>query len=154
IELERPGNRPCRAGVEAARAVAAAVFRGRVGFQLERREDFRQKNPVACSAADEIRVLADKAESGSLGQIAFEQRAGIDIPERTRVRSADLVDISRQRFEARSHYIVIIVEAGIACDDSGTRNTECGARSALSRNVADSVYRRRLVSPFQLRVQT
>ena len=63
------------------------IFLRRVRFEFQRRQDFRKKNPVAEFAADEIRVLADKAESGALREIAFQNRPGVHIPKRARSAS-------------------------------------------------------------------
>ena len=84
VQLERRGDGGGGAGGEAARAFAAMILLRRVRLQFERRDDFREKNPVAESAADEVGVLADEAETGALREVAFQQRAGVHIPERAR----------------------------------------------------------------------
>jgi len=48
-----------------------------------RGDDFGEKYPVAEAAADQIGVFADETETGPLGEVAFQQRAGVHIPERS-----------------------------------------------------------------------
>ena len=81
------------------RATAAAIFFRRIRFDLDGRDDFAQENPVAELPADEVRVLADEAEAGPLRQIAFEQRAGVDVPKRTRRFAAKMRYEFAQRLE-------------------------------------------------------
>ena len=45
------------------------------------RKNFGEENPVAEFTADEIGVLADEADSGALGEIAFQDGASIHVPE-------------------------------------------------------------------------
>src|SRR5207244_7032631 len=89
VELERARDRARGAGVDTTGARAAAIFLRKVRFQFEGRDDFGEENPVAKLAADEVGVFADETESGALRQVAFEQRAGVSIPARTRARAAE-----------------------------------------------------------------
>ena len=56
------------------------IFLRHVRFQFEGRDDFGKKNPVAQFPADQIGVFADETQSGAPGQVALQQRAGINIP--------------------------------------------------------------------------
>ena len=65
------------------------VYFGLVRVKFERGNNFRKENPIAEFSADEVRVLADEAQTGSLCQIPFEDRAGIHIPQRTSALAAE-----------------------------------------------------------------
>ena len=99
-------------------AFATTVFFRRVRFQFERRDDFGKENPVAKLAADQVGVLADESESGAFGQVAFQQRTGIDIPQRARAFAAKLVHKAGQLFQSFTEHVVVIGEAGVTGDDS------------------------------------
>jgi len=80
IDLERRSDGGGRAGGDAPDAGAAAIFLGRIRVKFERRDDFRQEQPVAEASADEIRVLADKSQPGALREVAFQNRPGVHVP--------------------------------------------------------------------------
>ena len=105
-----------RAGRDAARAFAAMIFLRRVRFQFQRRDDFRQQNPVAESPADEVGVFADEPESGTLGKIAFQHRPGVHVPQRPCFRAAQLIHELCQFLQSFAEHVVVIGEAGVAGD--------------------------------------
>ena len=74
------------------------VFLRRVRLQFERRQNLGEKNPVAEPAADEVGVLADKAEAGAPGEVALQHRPGVHIPERADLAAGHQVNVVRQRF--------------------------------------------------------
>ena len=116
VQPERGGEGPRRAGVQAAGAGPAAVFLRWVRLQLERGDDLAQKNPVPQRSADEVGVFADEAQPGALGEIPFEQRAGIDIPERASARAAELDCTVGQRLQPLAQDIVVVGVTGVAGD--------------------------------------
>ena len=81
VEDEGLGDGLGGAGGDAALASAAAVFFGRVGGQFGGGEDFGEEEPVAEGAADEVGVFSDEADAGALGEVSFEDGAGVDVPE-------------------------------------------------------------------------
>ena len=95
------------------------IFLRRVRREFQRRQNFREKNPVAKPAADDVGVLADKANAGALRQIAFQQRPGVHIPKRTRVRAAKLVDELRQTFQSFAEHVVVVGKLRIAGNKAG-----------------------------------
>src|SRR5437879_13150089 len=75
-------------------------------------------------------MFAEKTESGTLRQVAFEQWTGIHVPERTRARVARPVHKFSQWFEALAKHLVVVGIAGIAGDKTGElRSAERGVRS-------------------------
>ena len=146
VELERARDRARGAGVDATGARAAAIFLRQVRFHFQGRDDFGEEGPVAKLAADEVGVSADETESGALRQVAFEQRAGIHIPERARARAAESVHKAGQLPEAPAHDLVVIGVTGVAGDEtvrgfgfrvSGfgagqTRNSKLGTRNRVA----------------------
>ena len=113
IQLERRSNGVGGAGGEAAGAFAAMIFLRRVGFQFQGGDNFRQENPVAEFAADDIGVLADKAQTGELGEVTLQQRAGVHVPQRARFRRAKLIHECSQWFQAFTKHVVVIVKTGV-----------------------------------------
>ena len=113
VELEWRSDGGCWAGGNAAGAGAATVFLGRIRFEFDGGDDFGEENPIAELAADEVGVFADEAETGALGEIAFEQRPGVDIPQGARVFAGELVDEVGQLLQAFGEDIVVILETGI-----------------------------------------
>src|SRR2546425_7409299 len=67
-----------RAGVNAARACAAAVGRRRVRLNLDGNEQFTKEKPGAHLLVDEARVPADPAQTGIARIGPLEQRRGVD----------------------------------------------------------------------------
>jgi hypothetical protein len=51
----------------------------RVGFEFEAEQDFGEEEIGAFLRMDEAGVFADPAEAGALGQVAFEERAGVGV---------------------------------------------------------------------------
>src|SRR5207248_1615187 len=94
---------------------AVIPLRG-IGFQIERRDNLSQKNPIAEFPADHIGVLADESQPRPLRQIALQQRAGVDVPKRTRVTSSQLVDKGRKRSQPLANDFVVVGETGVAGD--------------------------------------
>ena len=107
------------AGGDAARAFAAMILLRRVRFQFQRRDDFREQNPVAELPADDIGVLADKAESGALGEVAFQQRPGVHIPQRAGSGAAKLIHECGQLFQPFAEHVVVIGELRVTRDEAG-----------------------------------
>ena len=66
-------------------------------------------------------MLADEAETGALGEIAFEQRTGIDIPQRTNVL-AEGIDKGGEARKAFTDDIVIVGKASVASNDPAVRS--------------------------------
>ena len=119
IKLEGGGDGLGGAGGEAAGAGAAAVFFGSVGFEFEGGEDFGEEEPVAEGAADEVGVFADEAEAGALGEVAFEDGAGIDVPEGAGAGSAEVVEVGGELAEGGGEEVVVVGVAGVAGDCAG-----------------------------------
>ena len=92
VELERRGDGPGRAGVDAARAFAAVVALRLVRLEFGGGEDFGDKKPVAEPAADEVGVFADEAEAGALAKVALEDWPGVHVPKRTGTVAGERLD--------------------------------------------------------------
>jgi hypothetical protein len=116
IELKRRFNGPSRAGRDTPHARTAAVSRRGIWFQLKAGDNLRKKNPVAESAADEIRVFSDESQSGTLGQVAFEHRTGIHIPQGTGALAAQFVDKQGKRLKPFAKHFMIIAAPRVAGD--------------------------------------
>src|SRR5215472_3046542 len=80
IELEWACDRSRGTQLDAPRTRAATIDLGSVRLQLQRGENLGEEYPVPELATDEVRMLANKTESGALCEIAFKDRTGIDIP--------------------------------------------------------------------------
>src|SRR5262249_9783431 len=76
-----------------------------------------QKEPISEPTADQVGVLADEPDPGALGQVAFEQRPGVDIPQRTG-RLLQPAHEFRERLQPVANHIVVVLEPGIGCNDS------------------------------------
>ena len=81
VEDEGLGDGLGGAGGDAALASAASVSFGRVWEEFCGGEDFGEEEPVAEGAADEVGVFSDEADAGALGEVSFEDGAGVDVPE-------------------------------------------------------------------------
>ena len=95
---------------------------GRVRFEFECRNNFRQEDPIAEFPADEVRMLADETKAGPLRQIAFEEWSGIHIPKGLRVLASESIDEFGKEFEAFADDVVVIVESGVTGDGALTRD--------------------------------
>ncbi len=117
IELEgrRDGGR--RARTDTAAAGAAAVSFRRVGGELEGGQNLPEKNPVPELAVDEVGMFADETQARAFSQVAFEQRAGIDVPERPGALSSQPIHEFSELFQPLAENVMIIVIAGVAGDD-------------------------------------
>ena len=85
----------------------------RVGREVEGREDVGEEKPGAESAVDLHRRFAIPAESGIAGEIAFEDRAGIDIEF---LRAAERLQFLIKLLEFFFDQIVVIVVPCVAGD--------------------------------------
>ena len=75
-------------------------------------DNLGNEKPVSEGTADEVGVFPGEPKTGALGEIAFEERAGIDIPETFRFWSADGVHEFGEFFQAWREDVVII---GVLC---------------------------------------
>jgi hypothetical protein len=66
-------------------------------------------------------VFADEAQPGALGEVPFEQGAGIDIPERASARAAELDCTVGQRLQSFAQDIVVVGVTGVAGDEAVRR---------------------------------
>src|SRR5262249_25808325 len=83
-----------------------------VRLEFEGGEDFAEENPVAAGATNEVGVLADEAETGALGEIALEDGAGVNVPERARIWG-DSIDEGGEIAEAFAEEMMVVVELGV-----------------------------------------
>src|SRR5579864_4841810 len=81
VQLKGRGNSLGRTCGDTASACSAAINLRPVRRQLQRRENFRKKDPVSQSSADEVRVFSYKSQPGSLGEVALENWAGVHVPQ-------------------------------------------------------------------------
>jgi len=116
IELKRRFNGSSRTGRDTPHARTAAVSLRGIRFQLKIGDNLRKKNPVAESAADEIRVFANESQSGALGQVAFEHRTSIHIPQRMGAFTAQFVDKQGERLKPFAKHFMIITAPRVAGD--------------------------------------
>jgi len=79
IEAMRRGDGVGRAGIHAAGAGSTVVDPPAVGFEFEGGEQFAEEKPCAESAVDLDCRFAIPADSGFMGEVAFEYRPGIDV---------------------------------------------------------------------------
>ena len=86
VELARRNQSLSRAGVQAARAGAAAVGGGQVGRQPMRAENHSEKKPRAKLLIENAAILADPSNAGVRRQHPLGHRAGIDIAPGARTR--------------------------------------------------------------------
>lgn len=119
IELEGGDDGLCGASGDATGAGAAAVGFGGVGVQGECGEDFCEEKPVAESAADEVGVFADEAEAGALGEVAFEDGAGVDVGEGVVLGAGELEEVIGELPEGLGKGVVVVLIAGVAGDEAG-----------------------------------
>ena len=112
----RRGDRAGRAGVDAARAGSATGDLRRVGRQLERGENFREKKPGPQLAVEQHRALAVPADPGLGGKVALQHGPGIDIDFLPSAgRGEKLVQLAQFPLD----HLVIIVAPGITRDAPG-----------------------------------
>ena len=97
---------------------------GRIGFQIGRRQDLRQEEPIAQTPGDQVGVLSDKADARALGQIALQDGPGVNIPQRA-LRHAGLgVEELREGSQGFFEQIVVVGMLRVAGDDSGQRGRQ------------------------------
>jgi len=53
--------------------------KGRIGIEVEAEQDFGEEEVGARARVDEAGIFADPAEAGALGEVAFEQGAGVGV---------------------------------------------------------------------------
>ena len=63
-----------------------------VRHQFQGGEDFRQEQPVAQPAADQIGVLARETQAGALGRVALQQGPRVGVTQRDHAVPAELPD--------------------------------------------------------------
>src|SRR5262249_33419909 len=90
-----------------------AVCLSSVRVELEGRQDLREEEPVAQAPTDEIGVFADEPHAGSLRQVAFENWAGVHIPQRACAGIAQLVDELRERCQPLAQHVMVLGVARI-----------------------------------------
>ena len=78
-------NRVGGAGVDAARAGAAAVGSGQVRAQFQRSENHAEKQPRAQLLVDDAGILADPADAGIFRGHALDDGAGVDVAARGKI---------------------------------------------------------------------
>ena len=64
-------------------------------------------------------MLSDEADAGTLGEIAFENRAGVHIPEGAGIRTAEIVNECGERLEFVGQNVVVVGITGVAGDFAG-----------------------------------
>src|SRR6185295_18231319 len=117
-----------RAGVQAAGAAAAEIGERRVGGQVERRQDLAEQEPGAAFRVEQHRVLAHRSEAGARGDLALEERTGIDRETGSGAGEGRL-DAVAQRAEPPAHEIVVVGAARVA----GDARPEVALRLLLAR---------------------
>ena len=104
-------------GLDATRTGAAVVGdEGNVWFEFEAEQDFGKEKIGAFLRMDEAGVLADPAEAGALGEVAFEEGAGIGVVA-IRDGMSDLrFDELDEAGEARREDEVVVFAEGVGGD--------------------------------------
>src|SRR5580698_6546112 len=82
IQLVGRDERIGGAGINTARAGAAAVWSGKVRWKLERSDDDAKKEPRARLLIQNAGVFPDPSHAGVLGVYAFHYRTGVHVTER------------------------------------------------------------------------
>ena len=77
---------PRGAGVQTARAAAAAVRQGGIGLELRRGQHHADEEEGAEVRVEQHRVLPDPAQAGPGGEIPLEERTGVHVGPRHRPR--------------------------------------------------------------------
>ena len=113
IEIARPDESLCGAGIETAPAGAAAVrFERQVRLEVGVRQNDADERERADLGMDEHHVLADPAESRELCQLSLGHGTGIDVAARCR-RGDQLPDCGRQLLEAFPEDLVVVRRPGV-----------------------------------------
>src|SRR4051794_5192276 len=86
VELVRLGDRARGAGVDTSRASAAAIDRGLIGWEIERRDHFTEEQPRTDVGIDDAGVFAKPADSRAGGELLFHHRSSVDTGARLRFR--------------------------------------------------------------------
>ena len=100
-----------RAGVDAARAGAAAVCGWKcrcVGDELERGDDDSEQKPGAELLIEEAGVLADPANASALGVLALNDGAGVDVAAGLKIGTEMIVEALFDRPQFCEQYVVIV----------------------------------------------
>src|SRR5581483_2536842 len=95
IEDIRGDKGPCRAGIQAESASAAAVAYRPVVFEVDVEKKLAEKKPRAFLRRDELGIFADPADALNAGDAALDHRAGVDERppfDRPITHTADLVE--------------------------------------------------------------
>ena len=113
IDVVRRGDGVGGAGVQAAGTLPAVVGFRLVGRDLEVGEDGAEEEPGAEPSMDLHGALPAPAKAGLVGEIALQDRTGIDVAA---LASADQVDVVPDLAQAGLHDVVVVVVPGIAGD--------------------------------------
>ena len=101
-----------RAGIEAARAAAAAVGQGRIGLELRRGQHHADEEEGAQARMQEHRVLPDPAQARPRGEVPLEERTGVHVGPRRHARR-ELDDRIGERPEPGLHDGVVVLAPGV-----------------------------------------
>ena len=107
-----------RAGIDASRAAAAAIFRHPKGHrrrQLQRGENHTQKEPGSELLIEYAGVLSDPANAGVLGVNALDQGAGIHVAAGLKGAERPLQALFQLLQATKQNVVVIGRLPGIAC---------------------------------------
>ena len=114
------------AGIETGAATAAAVVDGRIGGQVERREDRTEKQPRTEIARHQIGMLALPAEARACRQRLFHHRRGID--KDFHLAAGIGHEPARDILEPRLDQFVVVVTLGVNRNARFARFVENGER--------------------------
>ena len=137
VELERRGDRPGRAGVDATRTFAAVVAFRLVRLQLGGGEDFGDEKPVAEPAADEVGVFANEAKAGALAKVALEDRPGVHVPKRSHALADERLHPRGQLAKHLAKCVVVIRVTRVPGDDALAWLCWCVIALAVTRRQRD-----------------
>ena len=71
-------------------------------------------------------MFADEAEAGALGEVAFEDGAGVDVGEGVVLGAGELEEVIGELPEGLGKGVVVVLIAGVAGDEAG--GGACGGR--------------------------
>ncbi len=137
IEGEWRGQGVGGTGGQTGGAATAPVAGRWIGGQDGLGEDLGEEEPVAEGSGDEIGVAADESDAGALGEIAFEKRAGIDIPQGAVFRPGQSVEEPGQFIQRPGEQIVVIRVARIPRHHTVRRWIGSGGRGGIVGNGED-----------------
>src|ERR1035438_303841 len=147
VQLIRSREGIGRAGVEAARARAAAVGRWQIGCQYQRRQHDAEKEPRPQVLIQNAGVLANPADPCVLGKDPLNDRARVHVtPGARRGHLLLLADSQQPRFQREElpeyHLVIVVLRPSVARDPS-----LCGRagvrRVRLARVVIQGAYHHR-----------